>query len=128
MRRAGRVLLWIVTVLVAFGIGAAGVTKFTSPVRWRGLFVGWGYAAWFSDVTGVVEVAGGIALLVPRVASYAAALLAAVMIAAVITLQVHPGGPLGAGGTPAVYVVLLAVVGRVRWTGRAGRAPVSATT
>ena len=119
--RAGRILLWIVTVLLALGLGLAGVTKFTSASRWHDLFVAWGYAAWFSPVIGIAEVAGAVALLVPRLAFYGALFLAAVMTGALVTLLTHPGGPLGWGATPAVYVVLLAVVATVRWRERAAR-------
>ena len=55
-----------------------------------------------------------IALLVPRFTLYGVLLLGVVMLSAAITLVMHPGGPLGSGTAPAVYLVLLAVVGIVR--------------
>lgn len=119
---AGRILLWICTVLLALGLGLAGVTKFTSATRWHDLFVGWGYPAWFSPVTGIAEIAGAVALLVPRLAAYGALFLAAVMIGALVTLLTHPGGPMGWGATPTTYIVLLAIVGALRRRERAGSA------
>ena len=69
--RVATILLWIVTVMLPLGLGLAGGAKFMSANQWRELFVGWGYPAWFSSVTGIVEVSGAIALLVPRLASCA---------------------------------------------------------
>ena len=118
--RAVSVLLWILTVFVALGIGAAGVTKFTGATQWRDSFTGWGYPAWFASVIGMAEVTGAIGLLIPRTTVYAAACLMAVMVGALGTLLVHPGGRMGWGATPLVYIVLLAVVVAIRWRERAG--------
>jgi putative oxidoreductase len=113
--RTGRtVALWAFTVLVALGIGVAGLSKLHRPNRWEPLFAGWGYPAWFSMAVGVAEVCGAIALFVPDVAVYAATLLAAVMAGALVTLLRHPGGPFGWGVTPAVYIVLLTIIAAVR--------------
>ena len=130
--RAPGLLLWAVTALVALGIGLAGAAKFLQADRWRELFTGWGYPPWFSVVVGVIEVAGAVGVLVPQLASYGATLLGVVMLAALLTLLGHPGGPLGRGATPAVYIVLLAVIAASRWRqrlavgsivrGRSGRA------
>ena len=46
--------------------------------------------------------------------------LIAVMIGALVTLLTHPGGKMGWGGTPMVYIVLLTIVGVMRWRERAG--------
>jgi putative oxidoreductase len=117
-RRAREILLWAVTVLIALGIGLVGVAKFLQPDHWRQLFTGWGYPGWFSSVVGVIEVVGAVGLLVPRLASYGAILLGVVMLAALLTLLRHPGGPLGWGATPTVYIVLLAVIAASRWRQR----------
>lgn len=112
--RAGRILVWILTILPALGIGLSGISKFSGS-HWRDLFIGWGYPAWFTYVVGVAEVAGVIGLFIPRVARYAAVLLTAVMVGAFVTLFTHRGGPLGWGATPLVYIVMLTVVGIARW-------------
>ena len=90
------------------------MTKFLQPDRWQALFIGWGYAPWFSPVVGVLEMLGAIGLLVPRLAFYAAALLVVVMLGALVTLFTHPGGPMGWGATPLVYLVLLSLIGAAR--------------
>jgi putative oxidoreductase len=109
-RIACTILLWTSSVVVALGIGIAGLTKFHRPNRWEPLFAGWGYPPWVSMVVGIAEVCGAIALLVPAVALYAATLLAVVMAGALITLLRHPDGPLGWGATPSVYIILLIII------------------
>ncbi len=122
VRVSGWVLLWLITALEAVGIGASGIAKF-SGTNWLRLFVGWGYPAWFSYVVGMAEVVGALCLLVPRLASYAAGLLATVMVGAVATLLTHPGSM--GWRTPAVNVVLLSIVAVARWKQRLGAPPAS---
>ena len=113
--RARSILVWALTLLASLGIGLAGLTKFLQAEHWHGLFASWGYPPSFSFFVGAAEVAGALALLVPRVSSFAATLLAMVMLSAAVTLLRHPGGPLGWGMTPLFYLVVLAVVGTYRW-------------
>ena len=113
---AGSSILWIASVIVALGIGAAGATKLLQPENWRTLFLSWGYPASFSPVAGAIEMCGAIGMLIPAISLYAAALLSAVMVVALATLLRHPGGPMGWGLTPIIYLTLLAIVasGRLR--------------
>ena len=62
-----------------------GLMKFPETGPWTALFERWGYPAWFRHAVGLAEVLGGSALVVPRAASYAAAVLAAVMAGAFVT-------------------------------------------
>lgn len=112
------VLLWILNVVAALGLGFAGLAKFLQPERWQGLFGSWGYPPAFSFFVGAAEVVGAIALLVPRLSSYAAMLLGVVMVSALLTLLLHPGGALGWVATPCFYLVLLLIVGLYRWPRR----------
>jgi putative oxidoreductase len=112
--RAVTIGIWIGTILVSVGIGLTGASKFVQSDHWRALFTGWGYPSWMSTATGVVEVAGAVGLLVPRLAFYAAMLLLTVMFGALVTLIDHRGGPLGWGGTPLVYIVLLVGIAAAR--------------
>lgn len=52
-------------------------------------FERWGYPLWFMYFTGVVEVAGGVGLLIRRLSALAAAGLATMMIGAVATHVIH---------------------------------------
>jgi putative oxidoreductase len=52
-------------------------------------FERWGYPLWFMYATGMVEVAGGILLLIPRTTTLAATGLAVFMIGAVGTHVLH---------------------------------------
>src|SRR5688500_1581830 len=117
MKRAGTIVLWIVSGLLAVVIVGPGWQKFTSPV-WERMFRVWGYPDGFYLVIGAIEVAGGIGLLIPRVASYCAATLSIVMIGAAIT-QIAKGGRNGVGEI--VFATLLAIVAYARFRSRNGR-------
>jgi uncharacterized membrane protein YphA (DoxX/SURF4 family) len=114
-KRIGGIFLWVATIAAALGIGLVGMTKFLQVGHWQSLFAGWGFPSWFVIVIGTVEVLGAIGLLIPRFALFAASMLAIVMLGALGTLLTHPGGPMGWGATPIIYLCLLAGVGAARW-------------
>ncbi len=105
---------WILTLLLAVLMAGPGSQKFTSPT-WERMFRTWGYPDGFYLVIGAVEVIGGIALLIPRVASYSAIMLAVVMIGAAAT-QILRGGRNGVGEF--VFASLLCVLAAIRWRDR----------
>jgi uncharacterized membrane protein YphA (DoxX/SURF4 family) len=117
MKTTGTVLLWLVTVAVGLGITLAGTTKFAAPESWIEMFNAWSYPTWFMYSIAVLEVLGGLTLLIPRFATYAAVLLAAIMAGAAFTVLTNTTDLVA---TPAlVNLVGLAVVGfarrGVRW-------------
>jgi uncharacterized membrane protein YphA (DoxX/SURF4 family) len=124
MKRAARItgvlLIWLITLLEVFGIGAPGAAKLMGD-GWHSLFQAWGYPAWVNDAVGVAEVGGALGLLVPRIATFAAVLLALVMGGAVITLLLHPGAM--GWGTPLAHVGLLSLIAAARWPRRSASAP-----
>jgi uncharacterized membrane protein YphA (DoxX/SURF4 family) len=79
------------------------------------MFRVWGYPDHFYLVIGAIEVAGGLCLLVPRLAAYGAATLVLVMLGAGLT-QVLRGGRNGVGEF--VFALLLALVAVARWRQR----------
>jgi uncharacterized membrane protein YphA (DoxX/SURF4 family) len=79
-------------------------------------FQSFGYPLWFMDVTGLLEVAGAILVLVPRVAFVGAGLLTCVMVGAVFSHLTH--GQAGMVAPAAVLLVLALVVGTLRGWGR----------
>jgi uncharacterized membrane protein YphA (DoxX/SURF4 family) len=105
---------WILTLLLAVLMAGPGSQKFTSPT-WERMFRTWGYPDGFYLVIGAVEVIGGIALLIPRVASYSAIMLVVVMIGAAAT-QILRGGRNGVGEI--VFASLLCVLAAIRWRDR----------
>ena len=88
LRIAGTVALWIVNVLAAGAFLAIGLGKFGSP-EWVTKFERWGYPDGFYMIIGVLEIAAGVLLLVPKLSSYAAALLGVILIAAAATLRLN---------------------------------------
>jgi uncharacterized membrane protein YphA (DoxX/SURF4 family) len=117
-QKVGTIVLWLITLAVAVPMLLAGSTKVLPDGMWPEMFAAWGYSTWFLYLIALVEVAGAIALLVPRFATYAAAVLAVVMAGAAFTLLTNPGDM---GPTPAIAnMVMLAIVGfmrrDVRWT------------
>jgi uncharacterized membrane protein YphA (DoxX/SURF4 family) len=111
LRVAGNVALWVVTVLAAVGFVAIGIGKFVGP-SWARKFAGWGYPDGFYMVIGVLEVLGGVMLLVPRLASYAALLLVVIMVAAAATLLLH--GDIEHVRAPLLWLVVMAGIGLAR--------------
>jgi uncharacterized membrane protein YphA (DoxX/SURF4 family) len=105
------VALWVLSVLLAALFLMAGSMKFVAAEQASAQFAGLGYPDWFRVLIGAIEVGGGLLLLVPRTAFYAAAVLAVVMLGAVYTV-------LSAGWAqavvPAVVFILLVIVGYAR--------------
>jgi uncharacterized membrane protein YphA (DoxX/SURF4 family) len=60
-------------------------SKLLEPAKWAQHFVLWGYPAWGAMATTVVEIAGLIALWIPRFARVAIAVLAVVLVGAAYT-------------------------------------------
>jgi uncharacterized membrane protein YphA (DoxX/SURF4 family) len=83
VRRAAAWLLglYLAQLYVRMGWGKLGADPF-----WTAAFAAWGYPAWFRVCVGVVELIGGLLLLIPPLASYGALALAVVMMGAWSTL------------------------------------------
>mgnify|MGYP001618369512 CR=1 FL=1 len=106
------VLLWTLTALLAAFFLVAGGSKLASSASSSANFARWGYPGWFMYVVGVVEAGGAIALLIPRVAGFAALLLCGTMVGAALTHLIH--GEMTAAPVPLVLLALVALVGYVR--------------
>jgi uncharacterized membrane protein YphA (DoxX/SURF4 family) len=106
---------WLLQILLAFVMMVpGGITKFTSP-NWERMFRVWGYPDGLYLVIGAIELTGGALLLVPKLASYSAAMLMVVMTGAAAT-QILRGGRNGVGEL--VLVALLGVICVTRWRDR----------
>ena len=105
---------WLLQVLLAILMVGPGSQKFTGPT-WERMFRTWGYPDGFYLVIGAVEVVAGIGLLIPRVASASAIILAIVMAGAAATHIIH-GDRNGVGEI--VFMSLLLVIAALRWRDR----------
>jgi uncharacterized membrane protein YphA (DoxX/SURF4 family) len=102
----GRLIsLWILSGLLALAFTAAGGGKLAGIAVMVDLFAKVGLGQWFRYFTGLLEVVGGIGLLFPRYAFYAAILLAIVMVGAVVAHVTV------LGGSPAPAFMLLVLSG-----------------
>jgi len=97
--RALTIALWVVQIGLALMFLMAGGNKLAGNPMMIGLFDAIGIGQWFRYVTGALEVAGALMLIVPRIAGLGAALLVPVMLGAIAThlfvLHNGPAMPLG---------------------------------
>ena len=85
VRRSRRIGAWTVQGIVAAAFLAAGVAKLAGAPFMVDTFEQIGAGQWFRILTGVVEVVGAVALLVPGLASVGALWLGGTMVGAVAT-------------------------------------------
>lgn len=109
--RAWNVLLWIVQSVTALGFLVAALGKFTGDPQITASFDAIGFGDWFRYLIGVLEVAGAIALFVPRLVGLAGLAFTALMVGATIT-QLAIGESVVA---PLVLLVPSLVVAWGRW-------------
>jgi uncharacterized membrane protein YphA (DoxX/SURF4 family) len=106
----GRLIgLWTLSGLVALAFVFAGSGKLAGTAAMIGLFDKVGIGQWFRYLTGLLEVGGGIGLLIPRYAFYAAILLDIVMIGAIVTDVAV------VGDSPVPAASLLVLSGIIAW-------------
>jgi putative oxidoreductase len=84
-RPSRRIGAWTLQAILAAAFLAAGSAKLAGVPYMVDLFNQIGVGQWFRLVTGIVEVAGAIALVVPGLASIGAAWLGSTMVFAVAT-------------------------------------------
>ena len=85
VRPTRRIGAWTLQGIIAAAFLAAGFAKLAGVPFMVDLFAQIGLGQWFRVVTGVVEVTGAVALLVPGLASIAGLWLGATMVGAVAT-------------------------------------------
>jgi putative oxidoreductase len=106
----GRLItLWTLSGLVALAFLAAASAKLAGATAMVEEFNKVGLGQWFRYFTAALEVAGGVGLLLPRYAFYAAVLLASVMVGALIAHATV------LGGSPAAALVLLVLSGSIAY-------------
>ena len=85
--------LWVPTVLLGILFVLQGIFKLQPGSPWPKMFLDWGFPAGSHLIIGFIELLAGIALLIPRLATYAATTLALVMLGAAATHLVHAEWP-----------------------------------
>jgi uncharacterized membrane protein YphA (DoxX/SURF4 family) len=81
-RRARWLGAWLLGLYFARMYLEMGWVKFDPAGFWSAAFARWGYPPWFRILIGGLEVAGGVCLVVPWLASYGAVVLVVVMLGA----------------------------------------------
>ena len=109
--RAALIALWLTQVALALMFLMAGGSKLAGVPAMVSLFDQVGVGQWFRYVTGIIELTGGIALLIPSAAVFGAMLLIPTMLGAA-------AANLFLGQSPAAPLVLLLVAAAVAWTRR----------
>ena len=82
-RRRNSIASWVLAVLLAVVFFLAAVGKLSGGMA--GMFEQWGYAAWFATLIGVLEFAGAVGLLIPKVTRPAILGLTLIMFGAAYT-------------------------------------------
>jgi putative oxidoreductase len=106
---------WTVRGGVAIFFFIFGIEKFSSQPgsHWVELFEQIGAGTWFRYFTGVVEVLGGLLVLIPRTALAGLAILALTMAAAALILIFVLGN--GGGALPGILTIALTAIAWSRW-------------
>ena len=105
----GNGTLWVFQVLGALLFFIAGFAKLSGDEQMVQIFTAVGVGQWFRHVTGLIEVASAILLLIPALSGIIA-LLAVPMMTGVILTQL-----LIIGGSPALPIGLLIIASIVAW-------------
>jgi uncharacterized membrane protein YphA (DoxX/SURF4 family) len=103
------ITLWILSGLLALAFLGAGGAKLAGAAAMVQVFNKVGLGQWFRYLTGALEVAGAIGLLISRYAFYAAILLALVMVGAIIAHSTL------LGTSPVAPIVLLTLSGTIAY-------------
>jgi uncharacterized membrane protein YphA (DoxX/SURF4 family) len=113
MGKAKTIVVWVLSILCSLGFLFAGGAKLIDPVKQGEQFAELGYPDWFRVLIAVLEIAGGLLLLLPRFAWIGSGMLAVIMVGAVVSV-VRVGAP--ANAIPAaVFLVILLFITYARW-------------
>src|SRR3981189_184138 len=107
--KIANVALWVLQIAAAGMFLMVGFLKLSGNAQLVGLFEAIGLGQWFRYLTGALEVAGAILLLIPRTSGLGALMLAGVMVGAVVTHVFI------VGGSPMMAIILLVITSFVAW-------------
>jgi uncharacterized membrane protein YphA (DoxX/SURF4 family) len=112
---------WVLSIILALAFLGAGAAKLSAQPMMVNEFAVFGYPQWFMYLTGLIEIASAIMLLVPRLAGIGAGLLVCVMAVALFSHLTH--GQAAMIGAPVVLLILALIVGSLRGWSRAAFSP-----
>jgi uncharacterized membrane protein YphA (DoxX/SURF4 family) len=111
--------LWAVTIVLALIYIIAGVPKLGAlDFIHRRFSEVWGYPLWFEYLIGALEFVGGILLIIPSTAFWAASMLSVIMVGAIYT-HLALGNP-AFTPVPLICLALLVYVASKRVPGQGG--------
>lgn len=79
------VLLWVITVFLAYVFLRQGFAKFSDTSGWAKAFRAWHYPDWFRILIGVIEISAVLLLFVRRIAAIGAVMIVIVMLGGMAT-------------------------------------------
>ncbi|MDO3703271.1 DoxX family protein [Micromonospora sp. C28SCA-DRY-2] len=110
-RRSVAVALWVAQAVLALQLAAGGVLKLIGDAAMVDLFAEIGAGQWFRYAVGLVELAGAVGLLIPRLCGLAALGVTALLVGATVT-------NVALGVAPWLPLVLLLVAAAVAYARR----------
>ena len=110
-RRSVVVALWVAQAVLALQLASGGVLKLIGDAAMVDLFTDIGAGQWFRYVVGLVELAGAVGLLIPRLCGLAALGVTALLVGATVT-------NIAIGVAPWLPLVLLLVAATVAYARR----------
>lgn len=102
--RVQPLMVWLMSAWFAHSMILNGVRKLDPDGFWTSAFENWGYPVWFRIFIGVLEIFGGMVLLIPKIRYIGGFVLCGVMIGALVTRLVF-----GTGYDDAIYLVFAAI-------------------
>ena len=110
-RRSVAVALWVAQAVLALQLASGGVLKLTGDAAMVDLFTDIGAGQWFRYAVGLIELAGAVGLLIPRLCGLAALGVTALLVGATVT-------NVAIGVAPWLPLVLLLVAATVAYARR----------
>jgi putative oxidoreductase len=110
--RGAHITLWVLQVLLALVFIGAGMSKLGGAPEMIVMFDDIGAGQWFRYVTGILEVAGAVGLLIPRLRGLAALGLSVLMACATVITIFFLYDPVW---MPLAVLVMCIVVAWGRW-------------
>jgi putative oxidoreductase len=103
--------VWLVRIVVALLFISVGTSKFADHSEWIAIFAKIGFGQWFRYFTGIVQIVGGVLVLIPTTFPFGILLIGCSMAGAMVVWIFFLGQPLTAIIPGALLLGLLFVGG-----------------